>query len=368
MIPISDEEKKEQGDTALKNVSSTSDIDETSLGKGDSELNFWNTTDLNKAFPKCQGKGKKGPPPDYRTSAERVVEWRQMTNEEQIEKLEAFKALSSEQKKVIEKEVPGKKTTNRVCLSKLNYWNNTDLNKAFPKQPGKGQKAPTPFYRTSSALVREWRQFDKEKQESLIASYATLDKEEKRKIESKVVGSRSPCLKETNLTEILENELKRLEDGLTKKRMHNEKLTKSSIRYGGLDLTRNRSQGITEEEKKLTLDFLKELHLPKMQAHYEKLKKESNEIKSNATPQNIVPYITMNTKDIKDALNSLGISYSGITSRHNLALLLHENKYHGGKSETAQLQWYDKELKNVADEMKKVKNRVNILKKSKPVS
>ena len=76
----------------------------------------------------------------------------------------------------------------------------------------------------------------------------------------------------------------------------------------------------------------------------------------------------MNTKDLKEALKSLGIPYQGITSRHDLALLLDKSKYHGGKSERAQLAWFDNEMKRVNGDLKKVYQRAEALEKSKTVA
>lgn len=250
----------------------------------------------------------------------------------------------------------------------MNFWNNAQLNSVFPKVQGFGKKAPIPSYRTNSAMVLQWRNYTQEQQNALVTSYASLDKEERRKIESKVTGSKTPCTKKTNLKEILETECKRLGDALAKKSEHIEKLKKKFTQYEGLDHSRNRSNGITNEEKNLTLDYLKELHIPKIQKDYEKLSKEAQDIKSNATPENIVPYITMNAKDLKAALRSLGISYQGITSRHDLAFLLDKSKYHGGKSERAQLAWYGNEIKRVNGDSKKTKKRIGVLDQAKTVS
>lgn len=110
----------------------------------------------------------------------------------------------------------------------MNFWNNAQLNSVFPKVKGFGRKAPIPSYRTNSAMVLQWRNYTQEQQDALVKSYELLDKEERREIESKVTGSKNPCPKITNLTEILETECKRLGDAMTKKSKDIEKLKKKN--------------------------------------------------------------------------------------------------------------------------------------------
>ena len=83
-------------------------------------VNFWDPSSLKKAIKCIPGKGRIHPTPPYLTSVANVQEWRQKSQEEQIEEWVEFKSLSPDERCICDDLIQGEKPSNPYMYTKRN--------------------------------------------------------------------------------------------------------------------------------------------------------------------------------------------------------------------------------------------------------
>ena len=68
----------------------TSTTSQTIVGE---EVNFWDTYRLNRLIKKIPGYGQLSPPPNYRRTVDEVMAWRQLSQDEQKERIKMYRSI-----------------------------------------------------------------------------------------------------------------------------------------------------------------------------------------------------------------------------------------------------------------------------------